>query len=198
MGVDRAMRILLDTARLEAPLCWRYVFGADLPVEIEIGSGKGRFLKEEAARRPHCGFLGVEYGEKWARHAVNSLSKAKISNVRIVVAETVSFFDRFVPSGTVQAVHIYFPDPWPKRRHAKRRIWQPEFVQQVLRILRDHGMICFATDIRGYFLKIQEMLSAEPTLEQRVIPKDGPMTGYSSKLLAQGRPVFAAMFVNTG
>jgi len=174
---------------------WREHLDTADRIEVEIGCGRGTFLLSEARRRPECGFLGVETSGKWAQLAALALAAANLGNAAVVRAEAVEFLRSWVATESVQAVHVYFPDPWPRGRHEKRRIWRPEFVREVLRILSPGGRILTATDIRGYFVAIQALLTAQPGLEQRMMPGSWPLTVYAQKFLERGRPVFSTMFV---
>jgi tRNA (guanine-N7-)-methyltransferase len=185
---------LLAVEALEKPLSWESIFGRKVPVELEIGSGKGHFLTTIAALRPDSGFFGIERSQKWALHAATRAEKAGLPNVRFTHAEAIGFLEEFVASSSVAAVHVYFPDPWPKRKHEKRRIWGDAFVREILRVLEPNGHIHIATDVRAYFLAIQETLSGIAALEQVRAPRSWPITGYARKYLAVGRPVFGTMF----
>lgn len=186
---------LLDVEALDKPASWESIFGKQVPVELEIGTGKGHFLTTVAALRPDSGFVGVERSEKWALHAARRAEKAGLLNVRVVHAEATRFLEEFVPSASVTAVHVYFPDPWPKRKHEKRRIWGEAFVAEILRVVALGGHIHIATDVRAYFLTIQQTLSSIAALDQSRVPHSWPVTGYARKYLAVGRPVFGTMFV---
>ena len=192
---ESAPSLLLEVEALEKPVSWESIFGKDVPVELEIGSGKGHFLTTIAALCPDSAFVGIERSRKWALHAAIRSEKAALQNVRFVHAEAIWFMEEFVATASVTAVHIYFPDPWPKRKHEKRRIWGEAFVKEILRVLRPNGHISVATDVKAYFLAIQETLSGITVLEQTPIPRSWPATGYARKYLAIGRPVFATMFV---
>lgn len=177
------------------PSAWWEALGHAAHVELEVGCGRGIFLLEEARRRPDCGFLGIEVSAKWANRASRALAEAGIRNALVVRAEAVEFMRAHVEAESIDAVHVYFPDPWPRPRHQKRRIWRPEFLHEVLRILRPDGRIMIATDIRGYFEGIQAMLSSQVSLQQRPFTEARPLTTYARKFLERGRPVFATTFV---
>jgi tRNA (guanine-N7-)-methyltransferase len=186
---------LLDVEALDKPASWEAIFGTPVPVELEIGAGKGHFLTAMAESRPDSGFVGIERSEKWALHAARRAEKAGLQNVRLVHAEATWFLEEFVSAASVVAVHVYFPDPWPKRKHEKRRIWGETFVTEVLRVLALGGHIHVATDVRAYFLTIQQTLASIAALDQLGVPRSWPVTGYARKYLAVGRPVFGTMFV---
>src|SRR5262245_66388009 len=113
----------LDFPHGETPVAWTSVFGNDHPVELEIGSGKGLFLANAAAARPRHNFLGVEMSRKYAQRAIERVAGLRRINVRVVVGDARQFVARFVPTSSLRAVHVYFPDPGWKARHKKRRVF---------------------------------------------------------------------------
>lgn len=127
--------------------------------------------------------------------AADGLDRAGIANAAVVHCDAVSFLRAHVADESIQGVHVYFPDPWPRARHEKRRIWRDDFVTEVLRVVAPGARIVAATDIRGYFLSIQRLLSEQPLLRQQTLPDAWPVTAYARKFLERGRPVFSTMFV---
>lgn len=128
------------------------------PTELEIGSGKGTFLIQHAVRHPDVNFVGLEYARAFWRHAADRARRHGLDNVRVVHFEAGAFVRHFVPAGSMRQVHVYFPDPWPKKRHNKRRLIQAGFLRELHRILepaRDDdpqaGCIRLATDHEDYF-----------------------------------------------
>lgn len=119
--------------------------------ELEIGSGKGTFLVQEAPRRPEVQFLGIEYAKAFWRHAADRVRRHNLPNVRMLHAEAGLFVRVYVPDATFEQVHIYFPDPWPKARHNKRRLVQAPFLRELWRILKPAGRVRLATDHEDYF-----------------------------------------------
>lgn len=174
---------------------WRSLLGSVDCVEVEVGCGRGAFILDEAMRRPSSGFLGIELAGKWARVAAAALDRAGLGNAAVVHGDAVGFLRAHVPDESLHAVHVYFPDPWPRARHEKRRIWRGDFVTEVLRVLAPGARIVAATDIKGYFVSIQRMLAAEPWVRQEPLPAAWPMTAYARKFLERGRPVFCTSFV---
>ena len=110
-----------------APLSWATVFGNTNPVEIEVGFGKGLFLVTAGQERPEVNFFGIEIIRKYQLFTANRLAKRELHNVRLACADARLFLRDYVPAGSVQAVHVYFPDPWWKKRHHKRRLFTAEF-----------------------------------------------------------------------
>lgn len=116
-----------------APVDWAALFGNDHPIELEIGSGKGLFLANAGQSRPDRNFLGVEIAKKYARRAAERIARRGLANVKILPGDARRFLHEFVPAGSVAALHIYFPDPWWKKRHRKRRVFCEPFVDDVAR-----------------------------------------------------------------
>src|SRR5438034_4345611 len=127
--------VALDVESLRRPVSWEEVFGNSNPVELEIGIGKGTFITEQAKAHPEMNFLGIEWARWFWRYASDRLRRNKCLNARTVRAEAGYFLREFVPDGSLAVLHIYFPDPWPKKRHHKRRLIQEPFVKEVERIL---------------------------------------------------------------
>src|SRR5215210_6696086 len=112
----------LDVERLPRPLVWLDVFGNDHPVELEIGMGKGTFLTEQAKARPDVNFFGIEWANWFFRYASDRLRRNGCTNARTIRAEAGFFLNEFVQDDSLSVMHIYFPDPWPKAKHHRRRL----------------------------------------------------------------------------
>src|SRR5437762_3290637 len=155
----------LDVDSLPRPLDWREVFGNDHPVELEIGTGKGTFLTDQAKARPDVNFFGVEWANWFYRYASDRLRRNGCTNARVVRAEALYFLSEFVTGESVSVLHVYFPDPWPKKRHHKRRLVQEPFLRQAERILAPGGRLQVVTDHKGYFDEnIEPMLKSSTVL----------------------------------
>lgn len=152
--------IALKPEVLAAPIDFERVFGRQGSVHIEIGSGKGTFLFQQARMYPDVDFLGIEWASKYYRHAVDRLGRWGLTNVRIIRADAAAFLRDHVPTDSVAGFHIYFPDPWPKKRHHKRRFVQKDNVAMLIERLKPGGTIQLATDHEGYFEQMQEVTSA--------------------------------------
>src|SRR3954451_22599865 len=129
----------LDSDALPKTLDWAALFGNDHPVELEIGMGKGTFLTEAARAHPETNFFGVEWARWFWRYASDRLRRNGCNNVRTVRAEAAFFLTEFVAPTSISVLHIYFPDPWPKARHHKRRLIQPKFLPLAHRVLATGG-----------------------------------------------------------
>lgn len=126
-------------------------------VHIEIGSGKGTFLLGQAQAFPEINFLGIEWANKYYKYAVDRIGRRAILNVRLMRTEAASFIANSVEDRSVECFHIYYPDPWPKKRHHKRRFICTENVLQMVRCLKKNGLINIATDHDGYFQWMQDV-----------------------------------------
>jgi len=124
------------------------LFGRVAPLEIEVGSGKGLFLQNAAIARPEHDFLGVEVSGKYARFTAARLAKRQVANAVSVHGDGLRLFRELVPDSSLAAVHVYFPDPWWKRRHRSRRVLNEAFLADVVRTLVPHGRLHFWTDVQ--------------------------------------------------
>jgi len=135
------------------------LFGRTAPLEVEIGSGKGLFLRRAAAGRPEPAFLGIEVAPKYARFAAAGLARASLTNAVVVQGDALRLFAELLPDGSLAAVHVYFPDPWWKRRHRRRRVMCAPLLRDVHRTLLPGGALHFWTDVEEYFSTTCELLS---------------------------------------
>ena len=185
----------LPETGLSGPLDWGAIFGRPGPIEIEIGSGKGGFLVEAATRFPDTAFLSIEWAGAYAEGLRDRIRRRDLRNVRVVRADAGPLLEEAVPAGSVRAIHIYFPDPWPKKRHHKRRLVTPAFAGAVAEALEPGGELRLVTDHREYFDGARAVLDAEPRLEPAEVPADMvDLTNYERKYQAEGRPIHRARY----
>ena len=182
--------VLPDSDDGDPTLDWREIFGDDQPVEIELGIGKGRFILDAAERLSEVNFVGVEWADKYLRIARHRAVRRKLDNVRFVRADAREFVEFFVPATSVQAYHIYFPDPWPKKRHHKRRLFNEGFLREAERTLGRGGQLWLATDFADYFDIMLEVLETSQCLEAVEAEWLGAKTNYEEKYLAQGKRIY--------
>lgn len=175
---------------------WREIFGRDAPVEIEIGSGDGVFLATWAARRPEVSFLGIERSPSKARRLAERFAARPLPNVRTLQVDARCLVASLIPAASVAGYHVYFPDPWPKRGHASRRIFTAAFVAGLARTLVPGGRLYFATDVvayasvaRGHVLASGQFEEVETTEAHA-----GLTTSFARKYRAGGRTLQAYTF----
>ena len=192
---------LLQVPDPPKPLDLAGVFGNTQPVEIEIGFGKGLFLLASALTHPQANYLGVEIERKYQLFTANRIAKRNLANVRLVQADARTFLRDCIPAASVQAIHVYFPDPWWKKRHQKRRVFTDSFVAACARVLEPCGVLRVATDVEEYFGIIQELLRTQSSLrEQLWFDADLPIaaaTNFERKARERGHPIFRAAFGRT-
>ena len=141
------------------------LFGRQAPLEVEVGSGKGLFLRTAAAARPDVDFLGIEVVAKYAQFTAASLAKRGLGNAKMLSADALRLFAERLPDASLAAVHVYFPDPWWKKRHKKRRVMRESFIRDVERVLAPGGALHFWTDVEEYFHTTLDLIAATAALE---------------------------------
>lgn len=179
------------------PLDLVALFGRRAPVELEIGTGKGRFLMESAAARPDRDFLGLEIEREYALLVRERAARRGLENLRVESLDGKEFVKRRLASGALAALHVYFPDPWPKKRHHKRRLFDAAFAAAAARALEPGGLLRVMSDHADYWKVIEEALGAETALLRLAPSETGPWssgTNYELKFAASCRPVFQAVF----
>jgi tRNA (guanine-N7-)-methyltransferase len=181
-----------EEIRGAAPWDAQTEFGRRAPLEVEVGSGKARFLIEAARRSPAHDFLGIELSLAYYRICRVRLARARAGNVRIVRADGRRFVESSLAAASVHAFHIYFPDPWPKKRQKKRRLLDGVFLEALADKLSEGGLVRIATDHADYGSGIDPLVQTVPRLER--LPWEAfpppPPSHYELKYAAQGRPVW--------
>lgn len=145
-------------------------FGRPAPRVVEIGFGMGEALVELAVRHPEWDFLGVEVYEPGIGRALNRLAALEIENVRLIAGDAAVLLERCLPPASVRGVLVFFPDPWPKKRHHKRRLVKPPFVAQIARVLEPGGWLQLATDWEDYARQMLAVIEAHPGFRNRYGP----------------------------
>ncbi|MBL7134013.1 MAG: tRNA (guanosine(46)-N7)-methyltransferase TrmB [Phycisphaerae bacterium] len=188
--------VLLDDVVSRGRVDLAVVFGNARPVEVEIGVGKGAFLLSRAPARPEINLLGIEYTKSYAVYSADRVRRADLANVRIAHCDAVHFVTVCLDDGSLRRVHIYFPDPWPKRRHHRRRLIQPRFIGQIQRVLQPGGQLIIVTDHQDYFRQIQQVVTNASGFASIRFPRAASAnaeiagTNYERKYAAQGRPFY--------
>ena len=178
------------------------VIGRSGPLHVEIGTGKATFLINQAKAQPNINFLGIERANKYYRFAVDRIGRWKLNNVKLIRTDAAVFLAEFLPAESVDCFHIYFPDPWPKIRHYKRRLLCPANLEHLVRCLKTGGTLRIATDHAEYFEEIQRLItdkkdSSQGRLEQiEFLPVSGAMEGeltgtnYERKYIKDKRQIY--------
>jgi len=182
-----------------APLKVSPLFERDQPLEIEVGTGRGLFLVNAGVTRPDTNFLGIEYDFKEARRAARRLQKRALPNVRILGADARVVLGKYLTDACAVGLHVYFPDPWWKRRHKKRRIFSAEFLVEAARILKSGGLLNAWTDVEEYFQVMTELVAANPRFEPLPPPSERAAahdmdyhTSFERKKRKLGLPIYRA------
>jgi tRNA (guanine-N7-)-methyltransferase len=192
---------LVDVREPTLPLDLPALFGNDRPVEIEVGFGKGLFLLTASEACPDVNFLGIEIVRKYQLFTATRMARRARRNVRLICGDARGLLAAAVPVASAQALHVYFPDPWWKQRHHKRRLFTPEFVTAVVRVLRPGGHLHFVSDVEDYFrmatalLAAQSLLRALPPPDARQPSHDlDYLTNFERKFRKEGRPIHRAAY----
>ncbi|MGH9320658.1 MAG: tRNA (guanine(46)-N(7))-methyltransferase TrmB [Vicinamibacteria bacterium] len=186
----------LTTENVPRPATGPGVFGNDHLLELEVGSGKGTFLLGESSARPDVNFLGIEYARRYWLFAADRLRRAERANARVVLAEAYTFLRDFLQDESLAGVHVYFPDPWPKTRHHKRRLLKPKTVALLATKMMPGARLSIATDHREYFEEIQAAVGISALIAvpfgstAAALPEELVGSNFERKYRLEGRPLF--------
>jgi len=185
-----------DRERLLSDLTLPFDPGALVPGdgawEVEIGFGKGRYLLRRALAEPGARFLGIELAEQYFGVLVARARRRGAKNLLAIRGEAQTVLSAVLPRGFARAVHVYFPDPWPKVRHERRRLFDVASVDLVLGLLAPGGTLWFATDYLAYGEAVEALLRGHPaaTVRRHAGPwPEGARTNYEAKYEVEGRPI---------
>jgi tRNA (guanine-N7-)-methyltransferase len=177
------------------------LFAREAPLEVEVGSGKGLFMRTAAEARPDVDFLGIELASKYAAFAAAALAKRRLTNGKMVAGDGLRIFAELLPADSLQAVHVYFPDPWWKLRHKKRRVLTEPFLRDVHRVLQPGSSLHFWTDVEEYFQTtlnlLRELNLFEKPLEVPESSAEHDMdyrTHFERRTRRHGEPVYRSEF----
>ncbi len=184
--------IAVDLNEVSVPLVWEELFGRPDPPEIEIGAGKGRFLLEMAGLHPERSLLGVERAAKYHNMVCHRAARRGVGNIRMLRTTAEDLFFRLLRPASVARIHVYFPDPWPKKRHHKRRLFRTETVEAMARALVPGGLLLVKTDHPDYAEVIREVLgnSSFETEDPTHLFDGLPKTSYEIKYRREERPIW--------
>lgn len=193
----------LDVETLPRPIDWATLFGNANPVELEIGMGKGTFITEQAKARTDTNFFGIEWANWFWKYCSDRLRRNRCTNARTIRAEAGFFLREFVPPASLSVLHIYFPDPWPKAKHNRRRLIQAPFLETVERVLVPGGKLQVVTDHLDYWQQIEPVVrGSKLTVVDYTRPgsaSEGEFVGtnFERKYIREGRPFHAIAAVKT-
>lgn len=177
-------------------------FGRDAPLEIEVGSGKGLFMRTACESQPDRNFLGIEVSRKYARLSAARLAKRELANGKMICGDALQLFREWLPAECAEAVHVYFPDPWWKARHKKRRVMTTGFVTDIERVLSPGGRLHFWTDVQEYFETTLELIADCSSLKgqlpvgERAAEHDlDYRTHFERRMRLHGEAVYRSEFV---
>ena len=186
-------------AYAEAVIDARAVFGRDAPLVVEIGSGMGESTLEIAKADPATDFIAIEVHAPGIGSLLRGIEAAGLTNLRVIRHDALDVLEHMIADGSLAGIHLFFPDPWPKKRHHKRRIVQPAFAALAARKLAPGGLLHAATDWPDYAEHILAVLSAEPLLENTAAgyaprPETRPRTKFEARGERLGHPVRDVVF----
>lgn len=198
-------RFLIAPGSIDESLDYRFIFGNANPVELEIGAGKGRFILAESKRRPDTNFIAIERSRKFMRIGLLRLAKDPRPNCRFLCLDADFVLKLLTRPRTVAACHVYFPDPWPKDRHQKRRLFNPRLIEKMADMLVDGGLLYLKTDHEeyfaetharilesGFFVALAESVSHE--ILQDFDDADENATHYEIKWRKEARKIFSVRY----
>jgi len=171
------------------------IFRRNAPLVLEIGSGMGETTAQIAKAHPETDFIAVEVHGPGVGSLLNRVAAEKLSNVKIIRHDALDVLEHMIPDNALAAIHLFFPDPWPKKRHHKRRLVQPAFAALAARKLAPGGILHAATDWPEYAQWMDEVLSTEPLLEKAdrgLTPK--PLTKFEARGKRLGHPIRELFF----
>jgi tRNA (guanine-N7-)-methyltransferase len=194
-------RHLRRLSELSSPLDLDSLLERPGELEVEIGTGKGLFLQLASEKWPDRRFLGIEISPRYARFAASQLANIDRHNAMIIEGDGQRLLCEFLPPAVARAVHVYFPDPWWKRRHRKRRVMNGPLLQDVERVLRPGGWLYFRTDVEEYFHKALATVAQFTTLEGPLWGEERPLeelgeyrTHFERRMRKMELPVYCAEF----
>lgn len=180
---------------------WRELFQNDLPIELEVGFGCGSFLIDVAIQNPNVNFIGMDFYHKGIRKTISRIGRLQLKNVRIVYGDAREKIPGVFQEEELSSVYINFPDPWPKKRHIKRRLIKPPFVSMLATRLKKGGVLHAATDSDLYAQEMLEYFEGEPQLVNSVGPRSfkenrngTPQTKYERNFIKRGKRIFYMEF----
>jgi tRNA (guanine-N7-)-methyltransferase len=188
------------------PLDFTELYGRDVPTYLEIGFGMGASLAQMAENHPERNYLGIEVHRPGVGALLKEVSERDLTNVRVMNYDAIEVLDKMIPDSALAGVYLFFPDPWHKKRHHKRRIVQPEFVAKIAQKLQPNGIFHLATDWENYAEHMMEVMSQAPDFENTQDepdaftprPDERPLTKFEARGQRLGHGVWDLVFRKKG
>lgn len=187
------------------PPPWREVFGRDAPLEVDVGFGKGLFLTDRAREAPNVNVVGIEQRLKWVLATRGRIERERLPNASVMDGEAVYRITRSFQPGEVSRFYVFFPDPWWKRRHQRRRLWTPAFAALLTERLCPGGILYAQTDVAEYSQQILQILENAPGLQNASGPRqlaawqgEIPPSPRERTYLQNGMPYYQMKYVRLG
>ncbi len=203
---QRAFQLLLDQYGLtlaNGMLDFDAIFQRNAPRVLEIGFGMGQSLLQQAQQKPAWDFIGIEVHRPGIGALLAAVKTQQLTNLRVFHADAIEVLECCIPDASLDVVQLFFPDPWPKRRHHKRRLVQLDFVERIRAKLKIGGLFCLATDWQNYANHMLQVLSAAPGFnnsagDQQFAPRytERPLTKFELRGHRLGYKVWDLVFVN--
>ncbi len=178
------------------------IFGNDHPLVLEIGYGMGDSLVTMAQQQPQKNFIGIEVHPPGVGRLINEAGKLQLNNIRTYCADAIDILDDCIATASLERLQLYFPDPWHKKKHHKRRIVQPDFVERVVSRLQPGGIFHLCTDWQNYAEHMMEIVSAHTQLDNQAgpglfspRPEFRPVTKFEQRGERLGHGVWDLLFV---
>lgn len=173
------------------------IFGRVAPLVLEIGSGMGETTAEIAQANPQTDFIAIEVHGPGVGSLLKKIESLELKNLRVIRHDAVEVLAQMITDGTLAGIHLFFPDPWPKKRHHKRRLVQPPFAALAARKLAPGGYFHAATDWPEYATQIEDVFSSSPSFEKELQErKSRPITKFERRGIGLGHPVRDLLFLN--
>lgn len=180
---------------------WTEMFGNDNPVEIDVGCGRGLFVYNASQANPDINYLGIEIDYKEGRRAAKRLQKAEIPNARVIGGDVHKAFLNFIHPKSVAAIHLYFPDPWWKAKHHKRRVFNEQFMEFAEQVMIPQALLHVWTDVTDYWKMVREMLETLPQFQELEPPAERTpehdmdyQTSFERKKRKDGWPIYRGLW----
>ncbi len=189
LDLDAYPGIVVPVVSCTAPLASPALFGGEMPLEVDAGCGKGRFLLARAAAFPAVGFIGIERQQRRVAKIAKKAAQAGLRNLRLLHADIRFAVEGLIPDGAVRCFYLFFPDPWPKRRHHIRRLLHADTLALLHRKLTPGGQIHFATDHDDYYRAVQALFDIAPGFDPAppFIPAPEERTDFELIFAGQGK-----------